>query len=147
MSDTQAMGMMAGFGIIGLIFFLLMLIPVVFYFITLQGTMNKLSPANKPFEGALIWLSFIPLLGGIWYLVYVCMLSKAIEKDYSAVGQQNDGAMPLAIGLVVSTIACMIPFINLIAWIAVLVVWIMYWIRMAAYRKALPVAGSTTAVV
>lgn len=141
MSDAHAAGVLAGLGIFMLVLAIPLLIAVIFYFITLQKTMNKLSPANKPFEGALIWLALIPVIGGIWHLVYICMLSSAIQKDYQAAGQQNDGALPLAIGTAVCTIASFIPLIGVLAGIACLVLWIMYWLRMNAYNKALPVGG------
>ncbi|QDQ28025.1 hypothetical protein FNU76_17665 [Chitinimonas arctica] len=140
MNDAQAAGMFAGMGLLFIGVLVVALIPAIFYCLTLHRTMNKLSPANRPFEGALIWLSFIPVLGSVWHMVYVCLMSSAIKKEYADAGQQDDGAMNLAIGMVASSVACMIPFLNLIAWIPALVFWIMYWLRMADYNKKLPVA-------
>ncbi|HEY9101530.1 hypothetical protein [Chitinimonas sp.] len=143
MSDAHAMGVLAGMGIFFVLLIIPFLIAAIFYCIALQGTMNKLSPANKPFEGALIWLSFIPILGGIWHLVYICMLSSAIQKDYQAAGQQNDGALPMAIGIAVCSVASVIPLIGMLAALVGFVLWIMYWLRINAYRKTLPVGGLT----
>lgn len=140
MNDGAVAAAIAGMGFTTILLIVAaILVPMVLYFLTLQRVMNKLSPANKPFAGELIWIGIVPGIGPIWHLVYIAMLSNAIQKDYTAAGQTNNGAMPIAIASIVAAVLCVIPLINLIAIVAAFVLWIIYWVKMADYNRQLPV--------
>lgn len=142
MNDGALAAGIAGIGMTAILAILAaVLIPKILYFLTLQRVMNKLSPANKPFAGELIWIGLIPGVGDVWYLVYVALLSNALQKDYTAVGQVNNGAMPIAIGLIVAAVLCVVPLVNLIAVLALFVLWIIHWVKMTEYNRRLPVNG------
>lgn len=60
------------------------LVPAIFYYLTLHQTMNAIEGGNRPFPGELIWLAFVPFLGTIWYMVYAILRSNALKKGVRA---------------------------------------------------------------
>ncbi|MFC4158143.1 hypothetical protein [Chitinimonas lacunae] len=114
-----------------------LLVAMIFHALTLHRTMDAVSEINRPCPGALVWLTFFPLLGALWYLAYIILLSTAIQKDMALRGVQDNGQLPLAIALVVCWVLSLVPFINAVSWMALLVIWIIYWVKMAEYRRRL----------
>jgi len=111
------------------------------YFLLLHRTMNKISLAARPVPGWTVWLSYIPAAGPIWAVVFAVMLSSAIKKDFLLAGRadHNDGALPFSIGMAVTLLCCFIPFVNLVAFPAYVVVWILYWVKIAEISKRMPI--------
>jgi hypothetical protein len=142
MGEDQANDMVSGVMGLGLIVVgLALLVVSIFYFLTLQRTMDKLTEPNRPFPGALIWLSLIPVAGPIWTCVYTIMLSFAIKKDFEQAGRQDheQGGSTFSIGMAVCLALCWIPFVNFIALPVYVVFWIIYWVKISALRGKMPV--------
>ncbi|RXZ44012.1 hypothetical protein [Crenobacter cavernae] len=128
----------AGLGLGAILFIaLLALIPAFFYYFTLQKTMNAVSERNRAFAGGLVWLSLVPVLGTVWFCVYAILLSSSLKKDLAERRLPGDGGLSLTIGFVISLVLLMIPFINLIALITAIVLWIIHWVKMAEYRRVI----------
>jgi len=111
------------------------------YFLLLHRTMDKVALAQRPVPGWTIWLSYIPVAGPIWSVVFAVMLSSSIKKDFLLAGRPDhkDGALPFAIGMAVALLCAFIPFVNLIGGPAYLVLWIIYWVKIAEISKRMPV--------
>ena len=128
----------AGFGLFAMLFALVViLVPLVFYYLTLQQTMNAIEESQRPFAGGLIWLALIPFLGTLWYMVYIILLSGALKKELARRNLVGDGAMGITIATVVLAALCLIPYLNLLAWLPAVVLWIIHWVKMAGYKRQL----------
>jgi len=113
------------------------LVVMVLYLITLQGAMNSVGEGVRPFNGAFVWFTFIPCVGAIWLMVYIIMLSTALRKECETRGVPGDGAQGISIALVVCYACTMIPYLNFLAILPWLVLWIIHWVKMAEYRRTL----------
>ncbi|AXE29547.1 hypothetical protein DK842_06305 [Chromobacterium phragmitis] len=138
MAEDDILTLIAGMGIMAMLMIgILALIAQVFYFLTLHKTMDAVSEQNRPFTGALIWLGLIPLLGLVWWMVYILLLSTSIKKDLSARQIPGDGGFGITLALVILQGLCFIPYLNLLVFIPMIVLWIIHWTKMAALRKQL----------
>ncbi|MFC4158144.1 hypothetical protein [Chitinimonas lacunae] len=110
--------------------------------LVLQRAMDVLSPDNRPFPGLTIWISFIPLLGCLWYVVYILKLSAAIERELARRCRIADtGQTPTALVLIACLVLCLIPDLRLIVVPLAVVMWLVYSIKMLQYRRMLEAAG------
>ena len=141
LSNAALSGLSFGMVLCIFVFFAFFLVVSIFYYMLLQKTMNRVSEANRPFPGGLVWLGFIPAVGPIWVIVYAILLSLAIKKDFIAAGRpdHNDGALPFSIGQAVCLGLTIIPILGAVAAIVYLVLWIMYWVKIAALKDKMPV--------
>jgi hypothetical protein len=132
------------FGFFGVILgavFIAAIVVNVFYLLTLQRTMGKVSEPNRPFAPGLVWLCFVPFFGSVWMCVYTITLSLAVKKDFEQAGRQDhkDGSLPCSIGMAVCLGLCWIPFVNMTVLIAYPILWIVYWVQIAGLGKKMPV--------
>ncbi|WP_434656825.1 hypothetical protein [Chromobacterium violaceum] len=143
MADDDIVTLIAGMGIMAMLALgVLALIAQVFYFLTLHKTMDAVSEQNRPFNGALIWLALIPVLGLVWWMVFALLLSTSIKKDLSARQAGGDGGFGISLALVILQALCFIPYLNLLVFIPAIVMWVIHWTKMAALRKQLQPAQS-----
>ncbi|UTH76306.1 hypothetical protein [Chromobacterium sp. IIBBL 290-4] len=138
MNETAVFSTLAGMGIMALVVIAALLLAVgIFYFLTLHQAMNAVSENNRPFPGALIWLGLIPGLGLIWYMIYILLLSGALKKELAQRQLAGDGGFGISVALVILQALCLIPYVNLLAAIPALVLWIVHWSKMSGYRRML----------
>ena len=125
----------------------LVLIPVVFYLLTLQNALNKCAPASRAMDPALVWLSLIPFFNLVWNFLVVMKVAKSLANEYARRGLPCPEPLPgQPIGIAMCVCACcsIIPILGLIALLANLVLWIMYWIKIAEYSRKLTVLPSAS---
>ena len=148
MDQTAAAGIVGLIGIVIIVGLLLVLIPFIFYLITLQRCFNAIRPEFRPsLPVGLIWLSLVPALGFVVLLTAIIMLSTSLQKEDEARGSKSFGDGGLSIGLtaVILGFLSWIPFLGILLAIASLVCWILHWIKIASFRKILE--GQAPAVV
>ena len=127
---------------LGLVFFflLLFLIPVIFYLLTLQNALSKCPPVSRTMDPAMVWLLLIPLFHLIWHFFVVMALAKSIGNEYRRRGIPCPDPLPgQSIGMAMCICGCfsIIPIINFIAGPVELVLWIMYWVKIAEFSRML----------
>ncbi|HET7395823.1 MAG TPA: hypothetical protein VFK12_05250 [Gammaproteobacteria bacterium] len=129
-------GWAIGFWIIWLVIFIL-------YLITLMNVFNAVSPANRKLEPGLVFLLLVPLFNLIWNFIVIGKLRDSLQAEYAARDLQGDG-FGYGIGLAMSILfVCgIIPLINLLVGIPALICWIIFWVKMAGYRKTLAAAAA-----
>lgn len=141
MDETAAAGMFVGIiGFIIIACILLMLIPFIFYLLSLQRCFNAVRPEFRPsVPVGLIWLALIPGLGVFVVLTAIVLLSSSLQKEDVARGTRSFGDGGLAIGLATVILAFLswIPFLGVLFALASLVCWIMHWIKVATFRGVL----------
>src|ERR1700712_2050103 len=67
--------------IITFILLLLFIIPVIFYLITLQKTLESISLPNRKMPPVQVWLLLIPIVNFIWQFFVVSNISDSIKAE------------------------------------------------------------------
>ena len=128
-----------------LIFFLifaLFIIPFVFYLVTLQKTLKAISPENRRMKPSQVWFLFIPLFGMVWHFIMVSKISDSIKAEALLRNIESPTSRPAySIGLAMCILNCTSIFpkifgiLSSITGIAFLICWIIYWSKIASYKK------------
>lgn len=106
--------------------------------VALQRVMDLISRRHRPLPGPTIWISFIPVLGCLWYMFYILKLSAAIERDLAVRYRVFDsGQTPMALVMGLCLLLCLIPGVRMVAILTAAVVWLVYWTEMLQYRRML----------
>ncbi len=122
------------------IFGLLLLLPAIFYLLTLQRALEKCAPNARTMQPGMVWLLLVPLFNIIWSFFVVLALAKSLANEFARRGVPSPEAEPgQSIGLAMCICACcgVIPILGVLASLASLVLWIMYWVKIAGYSQAL----------
>lgn len=119
-------------------FWLIGLVILILYMITLFNVLNAVAPANRKLEPGLVFLLLIPLFNLVWNFIVVGKLRDSLQAEYAERELQGDG-FAYGVGLAMSILfACgIIPIVNLLVGIPALICWIIFWVKMAGYRKTL----------
>lgn len=141
----------AGLGILAiLVVFAAILVPYIFYLITLQKAFQKISPAYRKMEPGLVWLVFIPFFGIVWNFFIVTYLADGLAAEFKNQGKTPSEARPgygVGLAMCISIIATFIPILGGLASLAVLILWIIYWVRIHGYSNQLSGIGAHAQVL
>ncbi len=133
------MNLAALMGGIGLVFMLVMLIPVVFYLLTLQKAFTRCASENRAMQPGMVWLMLIPLFGLVWHFFVVLNLAQSLGAEFKKRNMTEEPAPGKTLGLVlcILPLCSIIPIVNMVTGLATLVVWIIYWVKIAGYSGKL----------
>ena len=134
-----------GAGIVILLFFTIVVLAIAILFIlNLQKTLAACSQENRAMEPGLVWLTLIPLFNLFWMIWTVIKIRDSLQKEYEARSlDTTEVTNTYNIGLTYGVLAAsgiitqFIPFIGILASIATLVFFIMYWVKTSGCRKTL----------
>ncbi len=127
-------------GVFGLAFLAIILVAAVFYILTLSRALEKCSPASRTMEPGMVWLLLIPLFNIVWSFLVVFALGKSLGNEFRLRNLPSPSLEPgKSIGLAMCICgACgIIPLIGLIPSFVGLVLWIIYWIKIAEFSRML----------
>ncbi len=135
---AAGLGMMA----IVLIIFAILLLPLIFYCLTLQKALNRVSRECRAMAPGMVWLLFIPLFNLVWQFFVVTNMAKSLGCEFQKRGIVEEPTPGQTIGIVMCIVGCccLVPFLNLLCAPAYLVCWILYWVKIAGYSSKLAVA-------
>jgi hypothetical protein len=136
---------MCGLGLLELLvlsfalLWLLPLVPLVFYLLTLHRALSACAPANRRMEPALVWLQLIPGVHLVWQFFVVLAVSGSLRREFAqrAVPADPDAGQSLGLATCILSVCSLIPFLGILAALGSLVCWILYWVRIAGYRNQL----------
>ena len=125
--------------IVGVFFVALILLPVIFYLLTLQNALKEVDPSRRKVSPSNVWLLFIPLFNLIYPFILYPKISASLKNEYAARGLDSYGdfGKGLGITLPILCLASFIPFLGSLASLGGLVVWIIFWSKMYSYKKGL----------
>lgn len=116
------------------------LLPKIFYLITLQNAMNAVRPEFRKMPSGQVWLELIPLFGLVWQFFNVIHVSDSLKREFEARGIRPAEERPgYSIGITFCILFCcaVVPFLGILAAIAGLVCWIIFWAKIANYKAEL----------
>ena len=133
-----------GLSFIGLFFviFAILILPTIFFLLTLQRALSKCSPANRTMTPGLVWLQIIPFFGFIWQFFVVFAVANSLDNEFGARRIQEEPKPGQSIGLAmcITRVCTVIPFVGILAGIASIVLWIVYWVKIAGFSRKLDYA-------
>jgi hypothetical protein len=101
---------LAGLGIITLvlIIFATMLVPKIFYLLTLQKALNRCSPECRAMNPGMVWLLLIPLFNLVWQFIVVLNMAKSLGAEFRKRGLPEEPEPGQTMGLImcVSSLLC-----------------------------------------
>ena len=123
-----------------LIFFVLgiMIIPKIFYIITLQNTLEAISAPNRKMESGNVWLLLIPLFNVVWHFIVVNNVADSIRAEADTNGIRiAENRLGYNIGLAMCIANCFffIPMLNFITWMIGVICWIIYWSNIVGFKN------------
>lgn len=128
------------------VFCLLFLLPGILYILTLQRALERCGPVSRTMQPGMVWLLLIPLFNLIWNFFVVLGLARSLANEFARRGIPVPEPEPgQSIGMAMSICACcgLIPVLGVLASFASLVLWIMYWVKIAGYSQALAQSSAT----
>ncbi|HUE36213.1 MAG TPA: hypothetical protein VMO20_02390 [Candidatus Acidoferrum sp.] len=131
--------MKVGFAVGILIGFAVLLIPGIFYCLTLQKALNRCAPENRAMAPGLVWLLFIPLFNLVWNFLVVINMAKSLGAEFQKRGMAEDPQPGKTIGLIMSILAVcgFIPVLGVFCSLGALICWIIYWVKIAGFSGKL----------
>jgi hypothetical protein len=130
------------------------LVIAIFYFLTLQKALNRVSPHNRLMEPGLVWLGIIPLFSVIWSFFLASRIPDSLRNEFRERNRDDGSDYGKGVGManaVIGVISLLITFggmagrdikpiadgINTLLGLISLVLWIVFWVKIANYSNAL----------
>ena len=120
-------------------FFLITLLPTIFYLLTLHRALNKCSAESRTMTPALVWLQLIPVFDLLWQFYVVINVGKTLGNEFrkrNIPAEQNPG-QSIGLAMCILELCGAIPVVGIPAAIAGFIVWIIYWIKIHGYSAKL----------
>lgn len=120
---------------------------------TLRSALQKCAPGSRTMAPGKVWLISIPVFGLVWQFIVVLNIAKSIGKEFARLGISSSDATPgRTVGLACCVCNCGVffalcgGFVTLTGFLflAGLVLWIVYWIRIANCSRLLQAAQCMT---
>jgi hypothetical protein len=131
--------------VVFLVVFAIMLVPAIFYLLTLQKALERCDPQSRTTSPGSVWLMFIPLFNLVYQFILVSNISQSLSNEFARRGMTNMDREPgktLGIATGVLNLTGIIPIIGIPLALAGLICWILYWVKIADFsnRIAMPLS-------
>ena len=141
MNESQALSSFAGLacGVL-LIGFLVGVAILVAIILLLSSFLKRVPETHRKMQPGMVWLLVIPLFNIVWNFFVYRAISESYESYFASHGRSEFGDCGKTIGLVYSICCCLciIPFLNLLAGPAALILWIIYVIKLIGLKNQIP---------
>jgi hypothetical protein len=133
-------GLFQPFHLLVLVF---MLVPAVFYLLTLQKALARCSEQARTTSPESVWLMLIPLFNVVYQFILVANIARSLSNEFARRGIAHADREPgksIGIAMCVLNIGAVIPVLWIPLGLAGLVCWIVYWVKIADFSAmiALP---------
>jgi hypothetical protein len=124
------MGYFVSLGVFAWFFavFFIVLIPGIFYLITLQNTLGTVSPENRKMAPTNVWLLLIPGFNIFWLFFVVDALATSLKQEYEKYGVFTGERPTFGIGLAMAILQVCSWFISF-GGVASFVCWVLHWVK------------------
>jgi hypothetical protein len=133
-------------GLIILIGFLYILIlggsitASVLYVKNLSDLLKEVDPNNRQVHPGFVWMLYIPFYGAVIYpFILYPRITESLRREFDSRNNPQPGDYGKSLGIVLPILICcmIIPFLNILALIGFIVIGIIFWVKMAQYKKML----------
>ncbi len=117
----------------------LLIIPGVFYCLTLQNALKKVKENNRTINPGEVWLLWVPLFNIVWQFILVSKVASSLHNEFESRNIKEDLEPGKAIGITfcVLGLISIIPIIGFLISIAGLICFIIYWVEISGYSAKL----------
>ncbi len=118
------------------VFVALLIVPAIFFLLTLQKTMETVEPQNRTLQPGKVWLLFIPLFNLVWIFILVKEIAISCQNQLEQYGVYNQQKPTYSIGLAwaVCTVCNWVPILGILSGLASLVLFVIYWVQINNVR-------------
>jgi uncharacterized membrane protein len=124
----------------------------VFFLLTLQKALFRVSPWNRLLEPALVWLAFIPIFNIVWNFYLATRIPDSLRNEFRERGRDDGSDYGKSVGLAYAILVLVLAPLNIIRQfsriegmtcisgpilLAGLVVFIIFWVKIAGYSGRL----------
>jgi hypothetical protein len=121
-------------------FCLFALVIAILYLVTLSSALAKCSANTRTMDPGLVWLLLIPIFNLMWHFFVVQAVAKSLAAEFRSRSIYSDEPNPGKSGgvaMCVCGVCVLIPLLNILIMVPYLVLWVMYWNRIAGYSRLL----------
>ena len=118
----------------------LLIVPAIFYLVTLQRALDRCAIESRTLSPGLVWLLLIPLFGLVWHFIVVNGISRSLHNEFAQRNTPNVEPEPgkgIGLAMCILSATSLIPLIGLFSGLVGLVCWIIYWVRIVGYSSLL----------
>jgi hypothetical protein len=129
--------------------FIAVLVVGLIYLAFLSGVLRKCSPTSRTMQPGMVWLSLIPLFGFIWPFFVVSAIADSLANEFRLRNVPINDPKPgksVGVAMAISGACMVIPFVNIIAIFPRLILWIVYWVKIADFSRRLDLSPLPIAV-
>src|ERR1039458_10469303 len=93
-------------------------------------------------EPGMVWLLLVPFLNLIWNFFVVMGLASSLANEYARRGIPSPDPSPgqsIGIAMSVCNCCCIIPVLGVLAGLASVVLWVVYWAKVAEFSRMLDI--------
>lgn len=133
-------------GIVFLVVLLGMLGLSIAYILTLSRTLQKCAPSSRTMQPGMVWLLLVPLFNLIWNFLVVNAVSESLTKEFRLRGVlffESEPGKRVGMPMAICGACSVIPILGILAWLASVVLWVVYWVKVAGFSKMLDQAPAT----
>ena len=120
----------------------ILLVPLVFYLLTLQKALSRCSVESRAMDPGLVWLTLIPVFNLVWQFFIVSNVAASLHNEFVRRGIAAEPRPGQGIGLAmcILLVCALNPLLLIPCGIAWFICWIVYWATIAGYsaKLALP---------
>jgi hypothetical protein len=123
------------------IVFLVVLIPSVLFFLSLHRALARCAPASRTMSPGQVWVGLIPLVSAVWPFFLVNAMSTSLHNEFVRRGMAEDPApgQSIGMGFAILSLLCAVPLVNFVAFLPMVVCWILYWVKIEGFSSKLAV--------
>jgi len=117
-----------------------LLLPALFYIFALQKVLNKCAAESRTIEPSKIWFYLIPIFNVVFHFFIVLNLTKSLSNELRRRGVRMMDAKPgqtIGLTMCICGVFKLIPYVNVVAYVAYFIPWIAYWIQIEKYSRVL----------
>ncbi len=125
-------------------FYLALLLVMIFFLLSLSKSLAECRPHNRTMEPGMVWLNLIPIFFIVWMFITAIRVSESLKNEFADRGRHyrgEDYGQTLGVTTCGLYMAGLIPYCGILFMLAWLVCWIIYWVKIAGYRKELIADG------
>jgi len=149
--DAAAAAVTAVLGLLCLVLIVVIVIAV-FYLLTLQKALSRVSPRHRLMEPGMVWLSLIPFFNIIWSFFIATRIPDSLRNEFRARGQDDGSDYGKSIGLAKAILGVISYPLNVLSrstkepalvgimgilGVVSLVLFIIFWVKIAGYSSRL----------
>jgi len=136
MSDSGIAALGIGVILAGIV---IILIPAIFFCLTLQNTLNKVKVQNRTMSPGQVWLLLIPFFNIVWQFMVVTKMASSLHNEFVSrnIQEEPEPGKNLGLAFCICGVLSIIPVIGFIISLAALICFIIYWVKIAGYSGKL----------